>query len=99
MTFGVVGQHELAFSLDSVIIAPMQIAGYSFEHVCDIEPVRHTDGSVQLFLPQDRYENTQKLPLNRYGTGPFCRFKIANRVQDSGVYVLTTDEEIRYVGE
>lgn len=77
----------------------MKIAGYEFEHVCDIDSARATDGSVQLFMPQDRYKNARNLPLNKYGGGPFCKFKIANRLQDSGVYVLTVDEEVRYVGE
>ena len=32
----------------SVIIAPMRIAGYEFDHICEIDPVRETDGSVRL---------------------------------------------------
>lgn len=77
----------------------MRIAGYEFDHICEIDPVRDTDGSVRLFMPQGRYKkNAQNLPLNRYGTGPFCKLKIANRIRASGVYVLTVGEEVRYVG-
>jgi hypothetical protein len=77
----------------------MRFADYEFEHVCDIEPLRETDGSLTQHMPQVRYRNARNLPLNRYGSGPFCKFKIPNRFQVSGVYVLTVDEQLRYVGE
>jgi hypothetical protein len=77
----------------------MKIAEYEFEHICDIAPTRGADGTVQQFMPQERYTNLRNLPLNKYGAGPFCKFKIPNRVQLSGVYVLTINDEIRYVGE
>jgi hypothetical protein len=74
----------------------MKIAEYEFEHICDIAPARGTDGSIQ---PQERYKNLRNSPLNKYGAGPFCKFKIPSRFQLSGVYALTIDDEIRYVGE
>lgn len=77
----------------------MKIAGYEFEHVGDIEPVRGPDGSIQQFMPQDRYANARNLPFNKYGGGPFCRFRIPNCFRTSGVYVLAIGDEIRYVGE
>jgi hypothetical protein len=77
----------------------MRLAGYEFEHICDIEPVRGTDHSVRLFTPQGRYKNVQSLPLNKYGTGPFCKFQIPKHLKVSGVYVLTLDTKVRYVGE
>jgi hypothetical protein len=77
----------------------MRIAGYEFMYVCDIEPLRDTDGSVRRFMPQDRYRNARNLPLNSYGRGPFCKFTILNRFQASGVYVITIDNQVRYVGE
>ena len=77
----------------------MKFADYEFEHVCDIEPLRGTDGSLTQFMPQNRYRNARNLPLNRYGAGPFCKFKVPNRFQISGVYILAVDKEPRYVGE
>jgi hypothetical protein len=77
----------------------MKIADYEFEHVGDIQPVRGPDGSIQQLMPQGRYKNARNVPLNRYGAGPFCRFKIPNRFRTSGVYVLTIGDEVRYVGE
>lgn len=77
----------------------MRIAGYEFEYICKIDPTRDIDGSVRPFMPQDRYRNTRNLPLNGYGSGPFCKFKIANRYRASGVYALTVDKKVLYVGE
>ena len=77
----------------------MKIGGYEFSYVGDIEPVREPDRTIRQFLPQDRYVNARNIPLNQYGAGPFCKFTIPNHYRTSGVYVLTIDSEIRYVGE
>jgi hypothetical protein len=77
----------------------MRIAGYEFVDICVIEPQRETDGSVRQFAPQSLYKNARNLPLNTYGTGPFCKFKITSSLQASGVYVLSVDAKVRYVGE
>jgi hypothetical protein len=77
----------------------MKIADFEFNYICAVEPVRETDGSLRRFAPQGLYKNTRNLPLNRYGAGPFCKFKIASRLQASGVYALSVDSAVRYVGE
>jgi hypothetical protein len=77
----------------------MQVGGYDFQHVGDIEPIAAADGSVRQFMPQGRYKNARMLPLNKYGAGPFCKFTISNRFRTSGVYFLMIADEIRYVGE
>lgn len=81
------------------MLRAMEIAGYPFEFICKIEPLRSADGSVLVHMPQDRYKARQIVPLNAYGGGPFCKFKIPNNLAKSGVYVLTTGEDVRYVGE
>lgn len=81
------------------VAAKMNISGYDFHHVCDIEPARDADGSVRRIMPQDRYRNARNLPLNTYGAGPFCKFKIKNGFRACGVYVLTVDDQVHYVGE
>ena len=63
----------------------MEIGGHRFEHVGDIQPERNDDGSLREYLPQSKYVNARQLPLNRYGAGPFCKFKIPNRFALSGV--------------
>jgi hypothetical protein len=81
------------------MITPMKFGEYEFECICDIVPLRGTNGSLTQFMPQERYRNARNLPLNKYGAGPFCKFTIPSRYQVSGVYILTVDEEPRYVGE
>lgn len=73
--------------------------GYIFNYVGLIEPDREMNGVFCEFLPQDRYKNIRNLPLNPHGAGPFCRFKIANDVHHSGVYVLTLNENPIYIGK
>jgi hypothetical protein len=77
----------------------MNIEGVEFEHVTDIAPARDAHGAVQQFHPQSRYRNDRGLPLNKYGVGPFCKFKISRKYQHSGVYILTINDEPFYVGE
>ncbi len=50
-------------------------------------------------MPQSRYKNADNLSLNRYGRGPFLKFKIQNRHSFSGVYAVVTDGVVRYIGE
>jgi hypothetical protein len=78
---------------------PLAIDCYEFRHVCDIKPVRSANGSLRLYMPQERYRNVRSLPLNRYGEGPFCKFTIDKGFQTTGVYALTVEGLIRYVGE
>lgn len=72
-------------STTPAIITPMKLGNYEFEYVCDIEPLRLTDGSKRQDRPQGRYKNDRNLPLNKYGVGPFCKFRIPGRFQVSGV--------------
>jgi hypothetical protein len=77
----------------------MVIGGYSFDHVCDIAPLREADGSLTPLMPQERYAKRHLFPLNRYGAGPFCKFRIPPTYPHPGVYLLTVREEVRYIGE
>jgi hypothetical protein len=72
---------------------------YSFVRVCSIEPDRNPAGEIQQYMPQARYEKRNVVPLNAYGEGPFCGFRIPNNLRHEGVYVLTVDGAPRYVGE
>lgn len=77
----------------------MRVDGYEFSLVCALEPRRDADGSIQEFFPQARYKNERGLPLNRYGMGPFCKFTIPTRILASGVYAITSGEDLKYIGE
>jgi hypothetical protein len=75
------------------------VADYDFELICEVKPHRDTDGNIRSFMPQDQYKNLGGLSLNKYGNGPFCKFKIPKNVTVCGVYIITIDDEVQYVGE
>lgn len=77
----------------------MIFEGYKFESIGKIDVQRNLDGSVTEFRPQSRYENKNDLPLNKYGAGPFCKFKIARGIKSAGVYFIICDADIRYIGQ
>lgn len=80
-------------------VPALSIASYQFRFVCFIDPLRTEDGAIQQFMPQDRYDNVQALPLSKYGSGPFCKFKIPWELTPSGVYAFSIGGEVQYIGE
>ena len=72
-------------------------AGYAFERVGAIHPDRDGRGVLIEQVPSPLTNS----PLHKYGSGPFCRFRIAQESswQRSGVYVVTCGDTVRYVGE
>lgn len=77
----------------------IQLGGYDFHFICDIEPVQNSDGTVETVMPQSRYKNAGSLSLNRYGNGPFCRFRIPNKTKTAGVYAILAAGQVMYIGE
>ena len=75
----------------------MQSAGLAF--VCKITIEKDLEGLPVEDLPQDRYENRNHLPSNKHGKGPFCRFDIPILPDDPGVYAITVDNSVVYIGE
>jgi len=75
------------------------IGGYDFRYICNIEPVREPNGAVSTFMPQSGFENTNHIALNKYGIGPFCKFKIPKNLEFPGVYALMEENNIKYIGE
>ena len=71
--------------------------GYPFKRVGAIRPERDSRG----VMLEERPEPPNNLLPHKHGRGPFCRFRIAQggRWQRSGVYVLTSGDTVRYVGE
>ncbi len=80
-------------------MAAITIDQYTFAHVCQIIPTRNPNGSIQEVMPQDRYSNTNNIGLHRYGQGPFCSFRIPNNLPLCGVYVITVNDMVVYIGE
>ncbi len=78
----------------------IKINGWKFDHISRIIPKTDSNGEPVEYFPQARYENKKNLPLNKYGKGPFCRFKIDRKyVGKSGVYIISINGHIQYVGE
>lgn len=77
----------------------MEIDSYKFEKICIISPECGSNGLGKEFIPQGRYRNDKGLPLNKYGSGPFCKFKIPNNFNKSGVYAIVVEGVVKYIGE
>lgn len=74
-------------------------AGRDFEHLGTIELEHDDDGRIRTLMPQARYRNASIAQLHAYGAGPFCRFRIARKRRDAGLYVLTFNDIPVYAGE
>ena len=77
----------------------IKIGEYQFKYICAIEPERNSDGSAKQYMPQPKYKNKNKLPLNKYGKGPFCKFRIPDNHMVSGVYAIAVENKVKYIGE
>lgn len=77
----------------------MLIGAFKFEHVCEIAPERDANGNVRRCAPQAAFRNERNLPLNRYGSGPFCKFRIPTSFNVGGVYAIQINDEVSYIGE
>jgi hypothetical protein len=76
----------------------LQIQGYEFHFVQHLNPALNGNGEIKKYYPQGNYDNTNGLPLSRFGGGAFCKFSI--QAEDwPGVYLWVVDGEIIYIGE
>lgn len=73
--------------------------GYDFVHVTFIVPERDPRGRLLEFMPQARYRNRLSFPLNPNGSGPFCKFRVRAAPGLAGVYAVTVDGRVTYLGE
>jgi hypothetical protein len=72
-----------------------KIGGYEFRLVAMIEPRRDAAGSVVTYT----HSAPEGKRLNLYGRGPFCRFAFPRDWPYAGVYAITADEAVVYIGE
>jgi hypothetical protein len=67
---------------------------YYFDRIGGILPARNSAGEI--------IEYTHELPggerPNRHAGGPFCEFKVNPTPDSPGVYVITVDDELKYIG-
>jgi hypothetical protein len=73
--------------------------GFRFTLVCAIRPERDSSGEIRPLTPHAQNSHRFGLVLHRYGAGPFCRFRIPGDLPLKGVYLLSTHDHVRYVGE
>ena len=76
----------------------LMLDGETFRHAARISPEATPDGKPVEHMPQSRYRHADSTPLNLHGDGPFCRFSVAGLPAASGVYAVTVEGKLVYVG-
>ena len=74
------------------------LLGQPFIWVANIRPEARKDGTLWTDMPQERYAEATQARLNRHGTGPFCRFDVRGLPDTPGIYAVTLDGRLTYVG-
>ncbi len=76
-------------------IETRRFAGFEFWNVGSLEIQRNSDGSLA------EYSHTlpEGVRPNRYSAGPFCRFGLPSAPNAAGVYAITIENELQYIGE
>ena len=83
------------------------IGGTELQFISPLIPEVDGLGKIIEEQPAPRYRNVKGLPLNKYGNGPFCRFKIlacstkaATALHAIGVYAILSDSNtVLYIGK
>ncbi len=65
-----------------------------FEFICRIELKLNPNGSIFTERPCGRNDDV----LHRHGKGPFSKFKIPTDINEEGVHVLMSGDDIKYIG-
>jgi hypothetical protein len=77
----------------------IEILGIQFQFVCEVKPELDEHGFPKEYQPQTAYRNAANVPLNKYGGGSFCRFRIGKGNEETGVYAITVNDVVKYIGE
>ena len=77
----------------------MVLDGLLFKPACPISPENGVLGGILTHRPQDRFAGSGRMRLHKYGDGEFCRFRIPSGLTFTGVYAITVDHELVYIGE
>ena len=72
---------------------------YIFSKAASLKPDCELNGEIAEFMPQSKYKHKEHSSLHKYGRGPFCRFRITTDLPFQGVYMLTENGNIAYIGE
>lgn len=70
-----------------------------FKFAGAIKPKIDSSGTILVYSPQARYAKRDSVPLNNYGNGPFCEFRLKGLPHSPGVYVYIVEGKPMYVGQ
>lgn len=76
----------------------MLIADRDFALAGVIDAERGPDGLPVTYSPHERFANPKGLPLHSYGRGPFVRLRLPPLAKAAGLYAITVEGEVAYVG-
>lgn len=76
----------------------LSLCGQDFDWIAEVQPDAGADGRPFEYMPQNGYAKAKEKPLNKHGHGPFCRFSIAGLPAHPGLYAVTVDRCLAYVG-
>ena len=76
----------------------LPLCGHNFAWIAEIQPDARADGRPIEYMPQARYAKAKEKPLNKHGHGTFCRFHIPGLPAHPGLYAVTVDRWLAYVG-
>lgn len=76
----------------------MKIGKYEFNYIETLELLNNKEGKLY-YKPQSRYKKAKESSLHEFGSGEFCKFKLNNAKNISGVYAWIINDEVIYIGE
>lgn len=93
------GMSSLLEKVNQNMTASNRLESERFAYFGPIIVERDSSGLPVEYLPQSSYDNRNGLPLNRHGQGPFCRFDLPKLTEGPGVYAISIDDAVVYIGE
>ena len=69
--------------------------GRQFDSVGALEPALDGTGNIKEY----KHDLPTGVRPNRHAGGPFCSFRLRGAWSESGVYAITVDDEVKYIGE
>lgn len=76
----------------------LNLGGKTFRRAARISPEAGPDGKPVEHDPKERYHAAASTPLNPHGGGPFCRFSVPGLPAAPGVYAVTVERRLTYIG-
>ena len=75
------------------------LLGHTFVWTAAVEVEIGSDDRPSEYKPHSRYAKAKTAKLHKHGAGPFCRMNLTGLPTVSGVYLVTINNEITYIGK